>query len=160
MFIPSPSKSDTGNTPEYILKPVREFFQSIDLDPCSNPGSIVNAKNNWKLPEHDGLKENWFGNVFVNPPFGRPLKDWISKSFEENFYGRANVIMLCPANTDTKIFHEYVFPTATAVCFIKGRITFLNCTAPIYKPCCYIYWGDQPGRFTNYFAVMGHVSLV
>ncbi len=72
------SSSIDWNTPEEILAPVRTLFGgSIDLDPCSNDGSIVGASVEYRLPENDGLRDPWFTEgvrtVYVNPPFGAYL---------------------------------------------------------------------------------------
>lgn len=64
-------------TPGKIITPVKSFFGGkIDLDPCSNDGSIVQAVVEYKLPHIDGLKAPWAVNgprtsTYVNPPFGR-----------------------------------------------------------------------------------------
>ena len=80
----SPTKH--WNTPPKILAVVREFFGGrIDLDPCSNEHSLVQASDQYKLPE-DGLALEWFGSVFCNPPYGRnpenktSLLDWTNKA--------------------------------------------------------------------------------
>lgn len=51
---------------------MKDFYGgSINLDPCSNEYSVVNAETEYRLPEHDGLKESWnYPNIFVNPPYG------------------------------------------------------------------------------------------
>ncbi|MFA6922574.1 MAG: hypothetical protein WC216_12090, partial [Gallionella sp.] len=52
--------SQEWGTPEKYVQAVREFFGGqIDLDPCSNKYSIVQAKVEYKLPIHDGLKVSW-----------------------------------------------------------------------------------------------------
>ena len=46
--------SQDWGTPEKYVKAVREFFGGkIDLDPCSNECSIVNAQVEYRLPAHD-----------------------------------------------------------------------------------------------------------
>lgn len=68
------SSSVNWNTPDKVLKAVRALFKTIDLDPCSNANSIVNASNEFRLPSNDGLADSWARSgvktVFVNPPFG------------------------------------------------------------------------------------------
>lgn len=75
-------------------------------------------------PEEDGLKQNWVGQiVWVNPPYSRGLQyDFIRKAFEESKKG-TTVVMLLPARTDTKVFHEVIYPNAE-IRFIKGRLKF------------------------------------
>ena len=81
-------------TPERILSVVVRTFQSrIDLDPCSNENSLVNARTSFRLPDVDGLKSDWsnYDNVFVNPPFGTSYLEkatkvaYSNKEFSEKF---------------------------------------------------------------------------
>lgn len=60
-------------TPKTIIDAVKEAFGGeIGLDPCSNSESIVGAKVEYILPEHDGLTDPWdAGTIYVNPPFGK-----------------------------------------------------------------------------------------
>lgn len=68
---------------------------------------------------------NGGGVNFVNPPY-RTSKEWIKKGFEEWKKGKI-VVFLIPARTDTKAFHEYIYPNAE-IRFIKGRIKFKGAT--------------------------------
>jgi hypothetical protein len=64
-------------TPSKVVDTVRAFFGGeIDLDPCSNDGSVVKATVEYKLPETDGLVAPWNikgrgTRVYINSPFGR-----------------------------------------------------------------------------------------
>lgn len=62
------------NTPPKYINPIKHFFGGqIDLDPCSNKFSTVNAKQNFVYPAEDGLVQPWEGNkIFINPPSGFP----------------------------------------------------------------------------------------
>lgn len=61
--------------------------------------------------------------VFCNPPYGRELPKWVKKCYEEGRH--ADVIMLIPARTDTRWFHDYIYGKAE-IRFIKGRLKFGN----------------------------------
>jgi len=73
------SSSISWNTPSSVLDAVRTALGSIDLDPCSNSGSIVNARVEYVLPVNDGLMDPWLQpgvrNAYVNPPFGAYFMD-------------------------------------------------------------------------------------
>lgn len=70
----------------------------------------------------DGLQSDW-GNInFVNPPYGRVLKDWIAKGYEQWQQGKT-VVFLIPSRTDTRWWHDYCMK-ATEIRFIKGRLKF------------------------------------
>lgn len=61
--------------------------------------------------------------MFCNPPYGRKIKDWIRKAYEESFKPGTIVVLLVFAKTDTKWFHDYIQHRAE-VRFIKGRVRF------------------------------------
>lgn len=62
--------------------------------------------------------------VFMNPPYGREIKDWIKKAHDEHFQNKTTVVCLIPARTDTSYWHDYIFNKATEIRFLKGRIKF------------------------------------
>lgn len=107
----------------------QDFFDKLDkefhfnLDPCA---TSENAKcKNFFTKEIDGLRQNWGGCiVFCNPPYGRELHKWVKKAYEESKKPNTTVVMLIPARTDTKYFHEYVYHKAKEIRFIKGRLKF------------------------------------
>ena len=60
--------------------------------------------------------------MFMNPPYGRVIGDWIKKAYKESLNG-ATVVCLIPSRTDTKYWHEYVMK-AEEIRFVKGRLKF------------------------------------
>ena len=62
-------------TPPQYVEMVREVLGDIDLDPASSeiPQSWIQARTYWTA-EDDGLSRDWFGRVFLNPPY--PAGDW------------------------------------------------------------------------------------
>lgn len=145
------------NTPQWIVDAVREFFGgTIDLDPCSNAGSVVGATHNWILPEHDGLKEPWVGRVYVNPPFktGAP---WIQKAHDQHVEHGAEVVLCIPANVETRIWQRVVFPDAAGICWLDKRVKFVGMRAGIPKPIALVYFGVNDIAFGRCFRRFGHV---
>lgn len=61
--------------------------------------------------------------MFCNPPYGRVIGDWVKKAYEESKKPDTLVVMLIPARTDTKWFHDYIYHKAE-IRFIKGRLKF------------------------------------
>ena len=105
-------------TPPYIFEALNMEF---DLDPCSPPTDIYKtpAKNHYSLPI-DGLKEAWFGCVWLNPPYGKGIDKWLIKLANHN-----NGIALVNISTlSTKYYQELKKPKA--LCLVKGRISFIN----------------------------------
>lgn len=62
--------------------------------------------------------------IGVTPPYGREIGKWVQKAFLSSKDG-STVVMLLPARTDTKWFHEYIYNQAE-IRFIKGRLKFGN----------------------------------
>ena len=71
--------------------------------------------------------------VFCNPPYGRGVGKWVEKAYKEAQQEDTLVVMLLPARTDTKWFHEYIY-NKTEIRFIKGRIKFGGCKNPAPFP--------------------------
>ena len=57
----------------------------------------------------------------MNPPYGKHLSSWLQRLALHN-----NGIALIFARTETKAFFQYVWPFASCILFIEGRITFLH----------------------------------
>jgi site-specific DNA-methyltransferase (adenine-specific) len=101
---------------------LNEKYGPFTLDPCSDGKN--NKTSKFFTKEDDGLSQNWGGNkVFMNPPYGRAIKDWLKKAHEEGQKPNTTVVCLIPARTDTKYWHDYVMK-AQAIYFVKGRLKF------------------------------------
>ena len=61
--------------------------------------------------------------AWCNPPYGRELPKWIEKCAKEAERNGATVVMLIPARTDTKAFHDHIYGKAE-IRFLKGRLKF------------------------------------
>ncbi|MDE2020320.1 MAG: adenine methyltransferase [Patescibacteria group bacterium] len=108
--------TDTWITPRYIIDALGPF----DIDPCAAPKMPwPTAKKMISLPD-DGLKADWEGFVWLNPPYGREQGAWIKKLAAHRGCG----IALIPARTDTALWHEVIFPLASVIFFVRGRISF------------------------------------
>ena len=115
------SKSVVWETPQDLFDKLNAEFH-FDLDVCALP---ENAKcEKYYTPEDDGLLQPWNGTCWCNPPYGRTIGKWVQKAYE-TFAGGGTVVMLLPARTDTKWFHEYIYNKAE-IRFIKGRLKFGN----------------------------------
>lgn len=130
MAMQSPvANREDWETPAHIFDPLHREFR-FELDAAA---SDHNAKTLAYIGEDmDGLVVDWSwaGSVWVNPPYGREIPKWVRKAWEESRKG-ATVVMLVPARTDTRWFHDYVLPHAE-VRFIRGRIRFVG--APFNAP--------------------------
>lgn len=115
------SKTNEWSTPQSFFDELDKEF-NFTLDPCATHD---NAKcDKYYTIEDDGLLQDWSKDiVFMNPPYGREIKHWVQKAYEESLKG-ATVVCLIPARTDTSYWHNYIFDKADDIRFIKGRLKF------------------------------------
>lgn len=117
------SKSNEWTTPQYLFDELNEEF-NFTLDPCATDENAKCSK--YFTIEDDGLSKDWSNDVvFMNPPYGREIKKWIKKAYEESLNG-ATVVCLIPARTDTTYWHDFIFDKADDIKFLKGRLKFGN----------------------------------
>jgi len=115
------SKKHDWETPQDLYEELDKEF-NFNLDPCSSDSNHKCDK--YFTIEDNGLEQDWRGhNVFVNPPYGRQIKHWVEKSYNEGQKPNTTVVMLIPARTDTRYFHDYIYHKAE-IRFIKGRLKF------------------------------------
>lgn len=114
------SKDQTWETPQDLFDVLNNEF-NFTLDPCCTKETAKCV--NYFTEKEDGLKQSWKNHkVFVNPPYGRAIKDWVKKSANSE---ADVVVMLIPARTDTTYFHEYIYMKKNVeIRFLKGRVKF------------------------------------
>tara|TARA_R110000751_G_scaffold103400_3_gene198661 strand:- start:1587 stop:2138 length:552 start_codon:yes stop_codon:yes gene_type:complete len=120
------SKNDTWRTPKPLYDRLdREFH--FDLDAAALKHTALNER--YFGPDHedkdrrDALSNDWDGkSVFVNPPYGRGLGDWVRKGWIEAQKGKV-VVMIVMACTDTIWWHDWAWK-ADQIRLLKGRIPF------------------------------------
>lgn len=162
--------SQSWCTPPKYVTAIKKFWGgNIELDPCSNEYSIVKALTEYRLPEHDGLKQTWnFKTVYVNPPYGADrnrgttIKDWLAKCCQTYNEFNSEIIALIPVAPNTTHWKKCIFGQASAICFLYDtRLRFLvdgidtGKGAPM--ACCLIYWGNNYNHFFNNFIEFGAV---
>ena len=116
------SKTGQWATPQDFFNKLNWRFGPFDLDPCADAD---NAKCTKFFSEaDDGLSHSWAGYTsFINPPYGRGIDKWIKKAYQESRKEDTRIVMLIPARTDTKYWHDYIMK-ADEVYFVKGRLKF------------------------------------
>ena len=112
------SATDLHATPQDFFDKLNAEF-NFDLDVCA---TADNAKcKRYFTKDDNGLAQDWGGVVWMNPPYGRTIIDWMRKAHESSLCG-ATVVCLVPARTDTNWWHEYAI--IHEVRFIRGRLKF------------------------------------
>lgn len=107
-------------TPQDFYDKLNSEF-GFNLDPCATR-ETAKCKT-YFTPESDGLKQDWGGHtVFCNPPYGRAIRDWVKKCYEESQKPNTTVVMLIPARTDTSYFHEYIWEGSNTIYQRKTKV--------------------------------------
>jgi site-specific DNA-methyltransferase (adenine-specific) len=127
----------------------QDFFDKLDgelgpftLDACASKENTKCEK--YYSSKDDSLKQDWSENiVFCNPPYGRGIKYWIKKGYEESLKNNTKVVMLIPSRTDTKYWHEYVM-RAQEIRFVKGRLKFGNSSNSAPFPSAVVVFNSGP----------------
>lgn len=131
------SSTDDWYTPDDFYQELDKEFH-FDLDPCADDFNHKCEK--YFTKEQDGLKQSWGGyRVFCNPPYGQAIKEWVKKCAESD---AELVVMLIPARTDTKYFHEYIYGKAE-IRFVRGRLKFGGCKNSAPFPSMVVIFDNQ-----------------
>lgn len=117
------SATDMWATPQDFFDKLNQEFD-FNLDPCAIESNAKCSK--YFTPEVNGLNQSWGGGyrVFCNPPYGKQIYDWVQKCYNESRKPGTLVVLLIPARTDTKYFHEFIYHKAKEIRFIRGRLKF------------------------------------
>lgn len=155
-------QSARSKTYEWLTPPeIIEKLGPFDLDPCSpvlRPWDT--AKYHYSLPvkllQPDGLCQDWFGRVWLNPPYGSQTGVWLRK-----LALHGNGIALVFARTETKMFFDWVWPYCTGILFYKGRITFYIESGERAKsnggaPSVLIAYGEKNAEILKAAGIDGH----
>jgi len=128
-------------TPISAISPFVQRYGANFLDPCAaknspilelTPYAKVLGVEGW-----DGLTSDWSKEegewVFVNPPFGRTISQWISKVLQEAKASGRPIILLVPARTDARWFREAVDYPGVRLMVKTGRISFVDGEGVVQK---------------------------
>ena len=128
------SSSDEWETPQYVFDILKQEF-NFQIDVCA---THENAKcKKYFTKEEDGLAQEWSPyRCWMNPPYGKNIKQWMRKALNESKKG-ALVICLIPSRTDTKWWHEIAMKSAE-IRFIEGRLSFGNEKQSAPFPSCVV----------------------
>ncbi len=153
------SQSVEWCTPVHIVKSVLKVLGNIDLDPCSNSRINPNVPaTNLYTKAENGLARTWRGRVYMNPPYGRAIMEWVHKLHNEvQARHVAEAIALLPARTDTawfRILRNY------PKCFVHGRLRFGNAKNSAPFPSVVVYLGTKQRKFQEVFSELGDVYIL
>ena len=140
------SASEEWATPQDLYDAWNAEYR-FDLDVAATP-------DNAKAPRYytiadDGLSQPWEGTVWCNPPYGRGIGKWIQKAYDTSRDGSATVVMLIPARTDTRWWHDYV-AKAYEIHLVKGRLKFGGSAMNAPFPSCVVVFSAEGENATFY----------
>lgn len=111
-------------TPQWLFDALNREF-AFTLDPCATAANAKCAR--FFTAADDGLAQDWTGEVvFMNPPYGSVIGQWMRKAFESAQAG-ATVVCLVPARTDTAWWHRYAM--RGEIRLLRGRLKFGDATS-------------------------------
>lgn len=150
---PNAGFSDEWLTPPEILHSLGAF----DLDPCTPETMPWETAKQRFTQKDNGLLREWRGRVWLNPPYGAQIGRWLARMAEHR-----SGIALVFARTETKWFHQHVWPHASALLFLEGRLNFYYATgrrsirnaggpsvliAYSFKDACFLAESGLKGKF-------------
>lgn len=151
-------------TPAEYIEAARAVMGAIDLDPASSlrAQETVQALH-YFTADDDGLARDWYGRVWLNPPYSQPLiGNFIDKLGQELTAGHVDQAIMVTNNcTDTEWFHSAV-KHANLLCFTRGRIRFTNPDKPAgespLQGQCFFYHGPDLQAFATTFSAFGFIT--
>jgi len=170
-YLPKVAKTENWTTPQCVIDIVEKVFGAIELDPCSNPDSIVPAAQRIWLPKWsddyleshaqlpddvvvgDGLEVEWGGATYFNPPYNAKALDGFMGRAAEHAELGGSAIGLIPSKTDIKAWHAHV-SKAAAICLIAGRVTFGPAENGATFPNTLALWSKDRAEVHHFCAVM------
>jgi len=140
-YMPAAKSGDWG-TPLWLFAMLDEEFE-FTLDAAASATNALCEK--FYTKEQDALAQSWEGeSVFINPPFfAKDLNAFVRKAYVESRARNTIVVMIVPAKTDQRWWHEYAIRTQVA--FVKGRVTFAGALHAFPKPVVVLVFGRHIG---------------
>ena len=156
------SSFDAGvewDTPDYVWEPIADAVGGFDLGPASGAEGEQQKADTLYTKEDDGLAQEWFGDVWINPPYGRQFNsEWGQKVWNEHkSCNTDSITALVPASTSTNWWQNN-YANADLFCFIDHRLKFNdeNMSASFANVIC--YFGEPNDEIVDVFDELGFVA--
>ena len=149
--------SDVWVTPDYVIQWAVQQWGDFTLDAAAHDWNAKAPR--FFTIDDDALSISWVAdNVWLNPPYGRAMPKFVVKAVEEVKANRAGrVVCLLASRTDTRVFQDVIFPNASHIHFIKGRLKFerkdgqTEYTANFAS--CFVVFDNRTEQIVTYGAV-------
>ena len=130
------SERQSWETPPELFALLDKEFK-FGLDACARADNTLCKR--FISPEENALSDTCIWSkyskgksVWMNPPYGRGISDWIAKARIESILGEMYVVCLLPARTDTKYAHDLCALGETRL--LRGRLKFRYKGQPAVDP--------------------------
>lgn len=165
--ITHPQKSNEWYTPSKYIEAARLVMGGIDLDPasCKLANETVQATRYFSK-EDDGLAQEWYGRVWLNPPYGKgPNNEGIAASFARKMVREYQSGAIQQA---IYLIYEHCLSTSWGgllwdypICFPPKRIAFytdegFSDTAAFGN--IFVYLGPHEQKFIEVFSQFGRIA--
>ncbi|MGB4896923.1 MAG: DNA N-6-adenine-methyltransferase [Ignavibacteria bacterium] len=141
------SEKQNWETPQDFFDKINKIF-NFTLDSCTE---IETAKcEKFFTKEEDALVQDWKGVVWCNPPYGREQVKFVKKALDEHNKYESTVVILIPARPDTKLWQDVIFPNASQVCFVRGRLRFGNSKDNAPFPCALVVFSKEKVELSDF----------
>ena len=120
------SDKQDWETPQELFDNLNKEFD-FELDAFATK---KNAKcKQYFTKRDDSFQQDWtkYKSIFINPPYTSKVQDKVLEKINDTISHpdwRGVIVLLIPARTDTKRWHDYIFNKADEIRFIKGRLKF------------------------------------
>lgn len=167
---------DHWRTPPDVLERIFAVLGDVDLDPCASADEEHQfAAENWsesklhvnfhnRVDMDEKIDASEGKRVFANPPYSK-LSVWVP--FLASLGGPT--IALIPPSVGTSYWHEDVFNSrkdsgAQAVCFVRGRISFLDADGQPARQnryeSAFVLWRAPTDIYVRFFDLFSEVGKV
>lgn len=151
LFGGPPEAAQRGNqwaTPRWLFDRVQAFYRDrVIYDPCP----LVQEGA-------DGLRADWNGCVYVNPPYGSATRAWVFKACEEFVAGRAREIMLLLKAATDATWWKWLGGSGAEICFIRGRLRYDESQKDAPFASLLVYLGPRRRQFRQHFRELGPLA--
>lgn len=132
------------STPQKLYDFINKEF-NFEIDVCaSESNKKCNKYFNVKM---DGLKQNWTGKCWMNPPFNKELKKWVIKAKQESEKHKSIICCLIPVRSNTNWWKECC--ESSEIRFIIGEVNFNELERGLWLPMCLMIFGtENKGKFS------------